>query len=1028
MRKYIQCLLGILFLLTGCYDDELFTRKPEVEEGILTRVSLKYQVEANQVITRAAQDDEYEFRVENMYIMVFDGSGNRLDLIGGKNFFTNSSGLIVNNGNNSNPTKGTVTFNIHSVNNARIVGIANLTSGETATAYTVLESDLDGVKTLDELRQVVLNMSQSNSVERGGLFLMTGYAVDADGNKDINISATEGEGEATLDCTLKLERADAKVQINMASEASDVRWKDFSFEPKTWQVMQVPSQILLLSAEAANTQGNWDADGTYFDTPARVFEVVDKVEEDNKKLFKGGSFVFYMPENRKHYKKEIIETDAQRAYALRDKCLKEPVSGTGKPGQTEQNAAFEYAHDNSTYLILTGHVSYLDENSNEVNADVRYYIHLGYATGNANDYETKRNGFYTYNVIVKGIDNIIVEVENANEVRPGYEGDVIYSTNEIFELDSHYDRCLLEIAPDLVSDDMTWGVKTPFCSGIHTPGSTDFTGVEDYKWIKFAINKEYGYSHGQYVKYPGDQNYDDPDKMDDGISSPSYPNYSSARLLDVNQLIEHLKQAKSNGTLSNLIPEGSDHICITAFVDENLYFINPLTGQTGAENRSLWKESVDKEDRQLHIIIEPAQYSPDGNSSKVNSLYTFTQKAIRTVFNVEKNSLETAWGLESVMETERLEPGNVSTGSSTSNGRTNTISWLENKNWTTILNTSDKYGLNRDYQTAAYACLMRNRDLNGDNVIDKNEIRWYLASIDQLTDIYLGEYALDEASRLYPQNAIDRPGGNSVYWHYTSSSYNSTDKAAWVLWAEEGASRGSYGGNYGSKALNGSKYSYRCVRNLGLSLDNPDEEPADLIEVIKQSNGNYLIDATNMSVKARRTNMESVALPLHDERNANNRPYAKFEVGGVSPTPDYEGKNGGEAHMGGSTEDETDLIWKNLHEWNYYQTADFQSAGYRIPNQRELLIMSTRLPSEAWPTYTVEVFWYEGWWGGSEKTKEITKQPPYYISQTSFSMDGQSPYNNSRDGFIWRTDGNVFMLQNSTDEKGYVRLIRDVAE
>lgn len=71
MRKYIQCLLGILFLLTGCYDDELFTRKPEVEEGILTRVSLKYQVEANQVITRAAQDDEYEFRVENMYIMVF---------------------------------------------------------------------------------------------------------------------------------------------------------------------------------------------------------------------------------------------------------------------------------------------------------------------------------------------------------------------------------------------------------------------------------------------------------------------------------------------------------------------------------------------------------------------------------------------------------------------------------------------------------------------------------------------------------------------------------------------------------------------------------------------------------------------------------------------------------------------------------------------------------------------------------------------------------------------------------------------
>ena len=61
--------------------------------------------------------------------------------------------------------------------------------------------------------------------------------------------------------------------------------------------------------------------------------------------------------------------------------------------------------------------------------------------------------------------------------------------------------------------------------------------------------------------------------------------------------------------------------------------------------------------------------------------------------------------------------------------------------------------------------LLRNRDLNGDNIVQPNEIRWYLAAIDQLVDLYIGEYALDDASRLYPQNPADRD--YQTYWHYT---------------------------------------------------------------------------------------------------------------------------------------------------------------------------------------------------------------------------------------------------------------------
>ena len=88
-------------------------------------------------------------------------------------------------------------------------------------------------------------------------------------------------------------------------------------------------------------------------------------------------------------------------------------------------------------------------------------------------------------------------------------------------------------------------------------------------------------------------------------------------------------------------------------------------------------------------------------------------------------------------------------------------------------------------------------------------VKWYLAAIDQLTDIYIGEWALNEASRLYPRDEANRPGGNPPYWHYTSSSADGSDP--WVLWAEEGASRGTYFTDNNddtddSKSLNGDRY------------------------------------------------------------------------------------------------------------------------------------------------------------------------------------------------------------------------------
>ena len=1074
MRKIFLMALSVLAAVAGgCVKEDILLKDSGVEEGLPVTATLKFAVGQEQVITRAAQDEVYENRVENMYILIFDASGNRIDL-DGTSFFTPSNGLNVKEDGTPDPEKGTsgvygtVSIKTKTAVGARIAAVANLTTETTRTAYDIDAADLDAVTTLSGLESLVVDVSAS--VERGALFLMTGFAYGPDGSQSIDIVGN-AEGSATLDCTLQLRRADAKVEVIVTSEKADPLWTEFSFEPKTWSVVNVPEKSLLLPYSVAGIEGPWaDPDGRdwdagrivedkaedYFSVQDRPFEEITVSESDNTKYYTGGSFVFYMPENRKRYKTEITETDASKAYALRDDSNTTPVDGSanGKPGQVYENTDFKYADDFSTYLVLTGHLSYIDKEKYNVNADVRFIIHLGYQTGKANDYDTRRNGHYKYNVKIRGIDNIVVEVTNAdgdNEARPGYEGDVVYSNNTIFELDSHFDRCLLEISPDKVSDQMTWGVKTEFSSGIHAIGSTSFDGVEDYRWIKFAINKKYGTGHGVYLKYPGDQAY----REDTDVEAASF---DGKALMDIDQLIRYLKHVKaSDPAMSELVPDNvpadNRHVCITAFVDENVYAEDPVTGVT---DLNLWKSSTDKDNRQMHIIIpfsdgsgtdKDIVYSPDGNSSVVNSLYTFTQSPVRTVYNVNSTTLSKAWGLESRMEivgsdkAGRLEPGDVSPGDDQRNGRANMMKWVRGKKWSDIVDTEVQYGLQYGYEKAAYACMLRNRDLNGDNNVDDNEVRWYLASIDQLVDIYLGESALDEASRLYPRNAADRPGGKSVYWHYTSSSYNSGDGAPWVLWSEEGASRGSFHDDEGgSPVVNGPLYAYRCVRNLGVPLYDVGQVPDSLIRVISNNDGSYILDMSNMNEKALRTNKETTPLPAHNERSETNKPYVRFSVTkdaytdgeiSVSPINATSTSDYGYALTNGSSEDRTGARWANSHNWNFFQNPLNNPCpqGYRIPNQRELLILTTRLKPEQWPyRKTINVNYYERYGIiAIERSKDINVLP-VFISQTAFSMDGVDPYSNGRDGFIWHGTNNVFMLINETDrenESGYVRCVRD---
>lgn len=298
---------------------------------------------------------------------------------------------------------------------------------------------------------------------------------------------------------------------------------------------------------------------------------------------------------------------------------------------------------------------------------------------------------------------------------------------------------------------------------------------------------------------------------------------------------------------------GSYKARFTAFVNEYYYYKHPLTG----DKVTIWSVFVNKIPREM-IIAMSSDVSSDGNSSVSQAYSYISQLSMQTPYSDRNDVVMAAFGLETYNETplnwslrnvfsnRDVNDNNLFSG----DGRSNQLRWLSYyKDWDSYIN-NEKNGYTVSNSTVhaehklpyAYvrtyydnACMSRNRDLNGNGTIDDNEVRWYLASVNEYLRMGLAAQALSSASRLYigEKSEMTYSGYPANYISLGSLFYTSSKSTERVYWAVE---KGAWGKVFSDKdPYNNQGMPIRCIRVLPAVGTGESTDITDLEGVIPES-------------------------------------------------------------------------------------------------------------------------------------------------------------------------------------------------
>lgn len=624
---------------------------------------------------------------------------------------------------------------------------------------------------------------------------------------------------------------------------------------------------------------------------------------------------------------------------------------------------------------------------------------------NVANFQTRRNTSYNYTVTVNSVNNIRIEVETSDgeniENQPGASGQITIAKEEIAICDAHYEAKTMTFSAKnffegttATADDLTWRVSTPFGEGSPSIGhdGEDIPAGLDYKWVHFRLNKKDAstkfykdirrrYTNRAFAESSTLRSASD-NMESDGSGDPGLEGYHNDGVMDIIDMVKYIKtQVKRYASWLENGGNYADYkcdfdsenlndakICVTVFVDEYYYDKDPIFG---GSSPTLWKRFVNKEERAMHILCN-SNTSKDLESRATGSVITIQQKPIKSIYNTDESytKLQNAWGLESVDEhADKVFTYNQDGGSLNGSGKNNDefnglansvrewgLASGEASNITTINNDIrwDEYlsfevrnelpQLKDGYESLRYICMSRNRDNNGNGVIDRDEIRWYLASVRQLIGMYVGDGVLESSVRIYNRSTADRNSDDPARWrqHVISSTKYPTSNEPTIIWGEEGISTGDISG---SLAEGNTKFTVRCVRNLGMANDAPiNKTPDDYIQYSKNADGSYTFECTHINESALRY-YSSRELDYEDERATANCLYKKFET-----APADQSWTSGEVSFK-TLNDEVSKYGSSVY-------AGYCPDGYRLPSQTELTIM--RYYMNLTGTYPSRTFWSFG--------------------------------------------------------------------
>ena len=657
-----------------------------------------------------------------------------------------------------------------------------------------------------------------------------------------------------------LKRVAAKVTFKI--EVADGR----EFKLKSYQVCEVPKKVNVWEGSTSE-------------------EIVSYSTQELTISKDEGFFTFYMPENIANGKEGCNSADD------REKLSKGSLRNSPPEGRV-----FTYVDKPATYVLLKGSYYAKDSDGKETSAEVVYCIHLGLGAGSSDkvdhkDFSTKRNMNYTYNIQIEGVESIKTEVTATDNNVWRQEGDVTVSgEGKSIQLDAHFEaRKITFHKSDFKTTDLRVYVKDPLTNF----QLTEFSELkeESKNWVSFKSLKD----------VPVEETYKYPDEK------------HVSELLSVEELLTELnKWAKGENSL--LAPTNEGAIEFVCFVNEYYY------------QSIMWPEFVNTLDREFFIMDKTQKQTSGGNSTLTSDAsFVIKQHSIQTIYDLNKGEDYNAWGIETINETGLLNTTtNPSKIKDIAYGRLN-LPDFSGKGWSTFLDYSKESNSNQmkdDYKNAYYACLQRNRDENGDGVIDSKEKKWYLASSGQYISLWLGRSSLSAESSLFNIDDWVKEGfakNIPAKYHYIPS--NNDGKV--VFWAEEGITIGNDDSHTTGKIRN-----YRCIRDLnmkGMDENNLDRKkaPETLFKISSVDPKALTVTFDYLNANSLKPAPSMNELDPHNERdNDINRVYKSFCIvrGSVSSN-----------QVGGTWKAKTNLTNPCNRIMNEH--------GWRMPNQAELSVI-----------------------------------------------------------------------------------------